>query len=151
MHAALRPEGMRTYRKRLCTLLGLPEGATEMQIHSLIMSGFPAQHIVKLCEHGEIAPRERDWIAPLRTPRRRAGAGHRLTVEESDKLFRVVHVTALAETIIGRRETARRWLEKPQVQFNERAPLDMLTTTAGMWAVEKCLLHVTECAQKRPD
>lgn len=151
MHAALRPEGMRTYRKRLCTLLGLPEGASELEIHCLIERGLPAQILVELCELGVILPRERDWIAPLRTPRRRAGAGHRLTVEESDQLFRVMHVTALAETIIGGRETARRWLEKPQVQFNERAPLDMLTTTAGMWAVEKCLLHVAECAQKRPD
>jgi len=151
MHAALRPEGMRTYRKRLCTLLGLPESVSELEIHCLIESGLPTPRLVELCELGVILPRERDWIVPPRMLRRRVGARQQLTVEESDRLFRVMHVTALAETITGGRETARRWLEKPQVQFNERAPLDMLTTTAGMWAVEKCLLHVAECAQKRPD
>ncbi len=77
--------------------------------------------------------------------------GQRLTAMESDKLFRAVHVTTLAETIFGGRDKARRWLEKPQKRFDGQAPLAMLTTTPGIWVVEKSLLHVAERAQKRPD
>ncbi len=90
-------------------------------------------------------------VVPLRTLRRRAGVGQRLTAMESDKLFRAVHVTTLAETIFGGRDKARRWLEKPQKRFDGQAPLAMLTTTPGIWVVEKSLLHVAERAQKRPD
>lgn len=151
MFAALRLEVKRVYRTQLYALLGLPESATEMQIHRLIMSGFPAQRLVELCELGEIAPRAQEWIVPLRTLRRRAGAGQQLTVEESDKLFRVMHIVALAQTIIGEHEKARRWLEKPQAQFNERTPLAMLTTTPGLWTVEESLLHVAERTWERPD
>lgn len=108
MFAALWSEEMRTYRKRLCTLLGIPESASELEIHCLIERGLPAQRLVELCGRGEIAPRERDRIIPLRTLRRRAGAGQQLTAGESDKLFRVMHVVALAQTIIGQHEKARR-------------------------------------------
>ncbi len=151
MRAALRLEKMRSYRNRLRALLGIPEGATEMQVHSLIMSGFPAQRLLELCELGAILPRERDWIVPPSTLRRRVSAAQRLTVEEGDRLFRVIHTLALAQTIFGRHETARRWLEKPQKLFDGQAPLAMLATTVGMWAVEEMLLHGPARTLELPD
>ena len=40
MFTALRKEERAAYRRRLHALLGIPEGATELQMHQLIVAGF---------------------------------------------------------------------------------------------------------------
>ncbi len=51
---ALRKEDRAVYRRRLHTLLGIPEAATELQMHHLIVAGFPAQSLAELCKQRDI-------------------------------------------------------------------------------------------------
>lgn len=140
----MRDTGYAAYRARLNALLGIPENATDNQIHQQILAGFPASRLVELCEIGEVSPIERDQIIPLRTLKTRLSKEQPLTVDESDRLFRAAHITAMAETIFGARAKARRWLSKPKERFNGEAPMAMLLTLQGTRQVEEMLLQITE-------
>lgn len=141
---AMRAEGYAAYRSRLNVLLGIPEDATEAQIHDRIVNGFPASRLVDLCERGEVSPLERDQIIPLRTLKTRVSKDQSLTVDESDRLFRTAHIVAMAETIFGSREKAKRWLGKAKERFNGHAPMSMLVTLQGTRQVEEMLLQLAE-------
>ncbi|HUH41048.1 MAG TPA: antitoxin Xre/MbcA/ParS toxin-binding domain-containing protein [Castellaniella sp.] len=141
---ALRKEGYSAYRARLHALLGISRTATDQQIHDSIVNGFPAQRLVDLCEQGEVTPIERDRIIPLRTLKTRLSKDQRLTVEESDRLFRAAHITAMAQIVFGNKEKAKRWLSKPKDRFSGAEPLTMLSTVQGTRQVEEMLLQIAE-------
>jgi len=140
----MRDSGYAAYRARLKALLGIPEDASENAIHAQILAGFPASRLVVLCEQGEVSPLERDQIIPLRTLKTRVSKDQRLTVEESDRLFRAAHITAMAETVFGSREKAKRWLNKPKERFSGQTPVALLLTVQGIRQVEEMLLQVAE-------
>lgn len=47
-------------------------------------------------------------------------------VDGSDRLFRAAHITAMADTLFGNDEKAKRWLSKPKDRFSEKSPMAML-------------------------
>lgn len=75
---------------------------------------------------------------PRRTLARRRKEG-RLTVEESDRLFRLAHVVSRAAEVFGEREKAARWLRKPNRALGDVTPLSQLDTDAGTRQVEAVL------------
>lgn len=140
----MRDAGYAAYRTRLNALLGIPEDATENQIHDSIVHGFPATRLIKLCEQGDVTPIERDQIIPLRTLKARLSKEQPLTVDESDRLFRAAHITAMAQTVFGNNNKAKHWLGKPKERFNGGAPMSMLSTIQGTRQVEDMLLQIAE-------
>lgn len=140
----MRDTGYATYRERLKALLDIPVDATETEIHDSIVHGFPAKRLMALCEQGEVTPMEREQIIPLRTLKTRLSREQPLTVDESDRLFRTAHITAIAQMIFGDRDKARRWLVKAKQRFNGQAPMNMLVTIQGTRQVEEMLLQIAE-------
>ncbi len=59
----------------------------------------------------------------------------RLTASESDRLYRVAHVTAIAEK-------AYRWLNKPKKRLLESSPVGLLYTFIGGRIVEDMLIQL---------
>ncbi len=141
---AMREPGYAAYRSRLKALLGIPEDATETDIHNSIVHGFPAAKLIDLCDRGEVTPVERDQIIPLRTLKTRLSKEQPLSVDESDRLFRTAHITAMAQTVFGDRYKAKRWLSKPKERFNGMAPISLLMTIQGTRQVEEMLLQIAE-------
>lgn len=145
MFPALRIEERAAYLRRLHALLGIPEGATELQMHERIAVGFPAQLLVDLCVQGEIPANVRDWITRPRRLKALLSGEQLLTVEEGDRLFRVVHVTVMAEAFFGESApAARRWLSRPMSAFDGRTPYAMIETTPGMHLVEERIIQGIE-------
>lgn len=141
----MRESGYAAYRDRLNILLGNSEDASETQIHDTIVNGFPANRLIELCENGDMTPFERNQIIPLRTLKTRLSKGQPLTVTESDRLFRSAHITAMAETVFGDRDKAKRWLTKPKDRFNNgQSPMAMLSTLHGTSQVEEMLIQLAE-------
>ncbi|CAM5784699.1 antitoxin Xre/MbcA/ParS toxin-binding domain-containing protein [Castellaniella caeni] len=140
----LRPPAYAAYRSRLSALLGIPDDASEIQIHERIVQGFPADRLIELCEQGDMSPTERDQIIPLRTLKNRLEKSQPLTVAESDRLFRAAHITAMAETIFRSRDKARRWLNKPKTRFDGHSPVSMLASLQGTRQVEEMLIQLAE-------
>lgn len=141
---ALRGEARAVYRRRLHALLEIPEDATEMQIHTRIVAGFPAQRLAELCEQGDVPAIVRGWIIPPRTLKARLNRGEHLTVDESDRLFRTAHIIALAQALFAESEKAKRWLSQPMSAFDGQVPFEMIRTTQGMQLVEERIIQGIE-------
>lgn len=140
-------------RRRRARLLGLPEHATDADVHAHIMKGIPVAQLAKLLSNGDIDAHAREQITPgpgqkeppveqMAAPD--ASPDDRLSADESDRLFRVVHTLVVAEILFGSRDKALRWLSKPKDRFSGNSPLQMLTSTAGAWLVEELLTQLAE-------
>lgn len=140
----LRGSGYSAYRVRLKTLLDISVLASDMDIHNCITQGFPATRLVQLTEDGTVSPLERDQIIPPRTLKNRINRDQLLTVEESDRFFRVAHIHAMADAVFGESDKAKHWLSKPKVRFGGMAPMQLLTTQQGTNQVEELLLQLAE-------
>lgn len=103
----LRDDVYHAYRIRLEASLHIPSNASDQDIHDMILAGFSASLIKSLCDVGTISPEERDRIIPLKTLKTKLVSNQLLTVDESDRLFRFAHITALAEVIFGDAEKAK--------------------------------------------
>ena len=137
-------EAYHAYRIRLEASLNIPSNASDQDIHDIIVAGFSASLIKSLCDVGTISPEERDRIIPLKMLKTKLVSNQLLTVDESDRLFRFAHITAMAEVIFGAAEKAKQWLSKPKSRFSGKSPTAMLTTTHGTHRVEEMLIRVAE-------
>lgn len=63
----------------------------------------------------------------------------RLRADESDRLYRLVRITATALAVFGDEEKARRWLLKPNRALGGEVPLALMDTDAGARQVEEIL------------
>ncbi len=134
----------RAYRVRLQALLQIPTDASDQEIQQLIEAGFPAGMIKVLSDLGMISTLERDQIISLKTLKARLAQGQRLTLHESDRLFRVAHITAIAMVVFGSDEKSKRWLSKPNGHFSGKRPIAMLFTTQESRQVEEMLIKIAE-------
>jgi putative toxin-antitoxin system antitoxin component (TIGR02293 family) len=75
---------------------------------------------------------------PMRTLARRKKE-KRLHADESDRLFRVGRIAALAEQTLGSKDKAKRWLQKANRALGGAAPLRLLDTELGARQVEDVL------------
>ncbi|WP_341521438.1 antitoxin Xre/MbcA/ParS toxin-binding domain-containing protein [Pseudomonas sp. G.S.17] len=133
------------YRSKLELLLQIPVHATGQQIHHAIETGFPASTVQTLCDIGSLDSQSRDTILPLETLRSRLARGQRLTVAESDRLFRICHILAtMAALFAGNDDKSERWLKQPHVRLSGKCPLALLSTTVGTSMVEELLIQATE-------
>ncbi|WP_433741252.1 antitoxin Xre/MbcA/ParS toxin-binding domain-containing protein [Pseudomonas putida] len=140
----MRKDAYRDFRVRLELLLHIPTNASDQDIHELIEAGFLADSVTVLCDVGAIGPTERNQIIPLRTLKVRLAANQRLTVHQSDRVFRFAYITAMAMTLFGSEEKAKRWLSKPMDCFSGKAPFALLSTFHGTRLVEEMLIQEAE-------
>lgn len=75
---------------------------------------------------------------PARTLARRR-LQRRFRPDESDRLFRVARIAALAEESLGGRDRAARWLKRPNRALGNAVPLHHLDTELGARQVEDIL------------
>ncbi len=140
----LRQDAYHAYRMRLERLLHISVNASDLDIHDMIVAGFSVSLIKMLCDDGTLSDVERDRIIHPKTLKTRLSANHLLTLPESDRLFRFVHITAMAEVIFGDKVKAKQWLSKPKARFLGESPSSMVATTFGTHLVEEMLIQVSE-------
>jgi len=80
-------------------------------------------------------------VAP-RTLARRKHQRH-LSPLESDRLYRVAHVTDLAAQVLGDLTKARLWLHRPNRALGAKSPLSLLDTEIGGRQVSDALLRIS--------
>ena len=124
--------------------LGLQSPATEGEILRIV-EGRLAPSVIKRLNALGLERSEIDRIViPSRTLQHRRSRREKLTVEESDRVLRVIRVLSLTESIYGSRERALDWLRKPHPRLDGRTPLSLLTTDAGSRIVEELLVQIDE-------
>lgn len=78
---------------------------------------------------------------PARTLARRKKE-HRLSPEESDRLFRLGRIATLAAEVLGDRQKAATWLRAENRALGHATPLSRLDTDLGTEEVETVLLRL---------
>lgn len=74
-----------------------------------------------------------------RTLSRKRRLKERLSITESERIYRVSRVLEAAEGLFGSRDAAREWILTPCASFGDVAPLDLLDTDVGTAEVEGLL------------
>lgn len=124
--------------------LGLRTPATENEILRIV-EGRLAPSVVKRLVALGLERSEIDiLVIPSRTLQHRRSRREKLTVEESDRVLRVIRVLSLAESVYGSRERALAWLRHPHARIEGRTPLSLLKTGAGSRIVEELLIQIDE-------
>lgn len=76
----------------------------------------------------------------LRTlQRHKENPAKRLSQEQSGRIWKLAEVLARATAALGSLEAAEEWLERPAIGLNQRRPIDLLATPAGVELVEDLL------------
>ena len=132
--------------KRMVETLGGPKilrvGNLE-DLRNRVRSGLPYGSLEAVTSAYAIDTNELASIlnVPPRTLARRRKA-RRFSAEESDRLFRVRRVAALAENVLGGRDKATGWLHKPNRALGQKTPLQSLDSDLGAAEVESLLRRI---------
>jgi len=114
--------------------------ASEGDLREAIREGFPHAVIEELMRASGLTLKELATALDLsaRSLQRRRRSG-RLARYESDRLYRLARIIALANEFIGDHERAVRWLKRPNRALGGISPVTALDTELGARQVENIL------------
>lgn len=112
---------------------------SEEDLVEAIVTGFPADVLVRLRDAGYPYTVLDQVVAPRRTLMRRKSAQQRLTRSESDAAWRLAHVLSMATRVFDGRKAALAWLSRTKGAFRGRTPIELLETSVGTSHVERIL------------
>lgn len=124
--------------------LGLRPPKSERELLDIVEHQLPASSIKRLLALGITRAEVDTLVIPLRTLQHRRSRHQKLTVDESDRVLRVMRALSEAEDLYGSRERALEWLRHGNARLGNRAPLDLLKTDAGSRIVDELLLQIDE-------
>ncbi|MGR9248953.1 type II RES/Xre toxin-antitoxin system antitoxin [Rhizobium leguminosarum] len=112
-----------------------------LDAHELLLHGLPASaldHLVgTLVVIGKNESLEKAVGMSLRTWQRRKDMPSKpLNQEQSGRAWKFAEILAKATDIFGSQAEAEQWLERPAVGLEQRRPIDLLGTPAGVELVE---------------
>src|SRR5206468_12885338 len=112
----------------------------DSDLQTAIREGFPQQVIEKLVEAADLSIKELAACLDLspRSLQRRRREG-RLVRYESDRIYRLARIVALAKSSLGGRNAATRWLKRANRALGGQAPLAVIDTELGARNVENVL------------
>jgi len=79
------------------------------------------------------------FVIPHRTRRHRIVKNERLTVEESDRVVRLLRIQTLAEESFEDKIKANRWLRRRLAELGGNTPLEVAATETGARVIETIL------------
>ena len=112
----------------------------DIDLQAAIREGLPQRVIEELMEAADLSIKELATCLDLspRSLQRRRREG-RLARYESDRVYRLARIVALAKSSLGGRDAATRWLKRPNRALGGKAPLSVIDTELGARAVENVL------------
>jgi putative toxin-antitoxin system antitoxin component (TIGR02293 family) len=114
--------------------------SNDRDMREAIRDGFPPAVVERVMRASGLTLKELadalDLSARSLQRRRRSG---KLARYESDRLYRLARLVAIASDYLGDQERARRWLRRPNRALGGIAPLATIDTEAGARQVENIL------------
>src|SRR5271163_4018790 len=135
---------MSTAHHQIGSWLGITSAITEAEVLQLVERRLPTSAINRLLALGLTRPEIDATVIALRTLQHRRSRHEKLTIEESDRVLRVLRVLSLAESVYDSRERALQWLRTAHPRLESRTPLSLLTTDTGSRIVEQLLVQIDE-------
>jgi len=99
-------------------------GLPKRSINEVLETGYSAQEIIELVFLGK----------------RPSHSG--LSIDESDRIVRLIRIASRAKDVFGNPEKAWRWLRKPKQAFDGKTCIEMLITEHGGREVENMLTRI---------
>jgi putative toxin-antitoxin system antitoxin component (TIGR02293 family) len=131
--------------QRVRELLGLSSPAEAYSEASrIVASGLDVGTLDRLIAAGFTKQELFDLVIPQRTLSHRKGKVARLSRDESDRVVRLARIFTFALEVFGDRDNTWHWLRTPKHLFDNKAPLDLLSTEAGAREVEEELIRIDE-------
>jgi putative toxin-antitoxin system antitoxin component (TIGR02293 family) len=117
--------------------------STDRDLREAIREGFPPAVVEELMRSSGLTLKELAESLDLspRSLQRRRRSG-RLARFESDRLYRLARIVALAHQNLGSQELAMRWLRRTNRALGGLAPVSAIDTEAGARQVENVLGHI---------
>jgi putative toxin-antitoxin system antitoxin component (TIGR02293 family) len=113
------------------------------EAHEAMLRGLPRLSLSKLVENLPVLNIDEASEAlgvSVRTLQRHKHAPvARLSPEQSGRAWQLAEIVAKATAVFGSRDEAQQWLRRPAIGLDQRRPLDLLTTPAGVRLVEDYL------------
>jgi putative toxin-antitoxin system antitoxin component (TIGR02293 family) len=122
----------------------LVDQPVNLKTAELVEQGLPTSSIEALRENGLTFSEVHALVVPARTLKHRKEKKQPLSIEETDRAFRVAKVLALAEHVFANHDKALAWLRRPNKRLEQRAPLDMLRSEVGGELVREMLYQIDE-------
>ena len=117
---------------------------TALDAHDLIAEGLPSGalgHLVDGLSHLDLTDSLDKAVGmSLRTWQRRKDEPARpLSPEQGGRTWKFAEILAQATAVFGSQAEAESWLQRPAIGLNQRRPIDLLATPAGVELVETYL------------
>jgi putative toxin-antitoxin system antitoxin component (TIGR02293 family) len=118
-----------------------------LDVHEMILQGLPSQALTHFI-HRFVILHKTAWLEKafgmsLRTFQRRKEAPAKpLSQEQSGRTWKFAKILAKATEVLGSQEEAEKWLERPAIGLDQRRPIDLLATPAGVELVENYLTQL---------
>jgi putative toxin-antitoxin system antitoxin component (TIGR02293 family) len=113
---------------------------TSDDLQTAIREGFPQEVVGSVMNSAGLTLKQLSAALDLspRSLQRRRHTGN-LARYESDRLYRLARIVALAKHYIGDEEAATRWLKRPNRALGGHVPIEVIDTELGARAVENVL------------
>ncbi len=120
---------------------------TPLDAHDMLSDGMPSAALVRLFGNLGILQRspslEKAVGMSLRTFQRRKDTPTKpLSQEQGGRAWKFAEILAKATEVFGSQDEAERWLDRPAMGLDQRRPIDLLTTPAGVEMVEDFLTRL---------
>jgi putative toxin-antitoxin system antitoxin component (TIGR02293 family) len=118
-----------------------------LEAHEMLLHGLPSRALGHLVEN-LVFLRWDDAFAKAigmshRTYQRHTSASAKpLNPEQSGRTWKLAEILAKAAAVFGSKAEAEQWLERPAIGLNQRKPIDLLATPAGVELVEDFLVRL---------
>ena len=127
--------GVRVLRHRLRNAL---------DVHEALASGLPGEALTHLIDnlvslHDPASIEKAIGISRRTFQRRKVAPRKPLSQEQSGRTWKFAEILAKATAVLGSQEEAEQWLERPAIGIDQRLPIDLLATPAGVRIVEDYL------------
>ena len=145
------PKGLGNDLQKVADLLGGPRILSRritstLDAHELLLDGLPGSALTHFVSHLlfiQTDSLEKAFGMSLRTFQRRKGAPDKpLSQEQSGRTWKFAEILAKATDVFGSQEEAEQWPERPAIGLNQRSPIDLLATPAGIELVEQYLTRL---------
>lgn len=127
------------------TLRKVPQNPIET--HEMLLRGLPTKALTYLVQNF-VSLRWDDSFAKAigmsqRTYQRHTTATAKpLNPEQSGRTWKLAEILTKATNIFGSKEEAEQWLEQPAIGLDQRRPIDLLATPAGVELVEDFMVRL---------
>jgi putative toxin-antitoxin system antitoxin component (TIGR02293 family) len=145
------PRGLGNDLQKVADLLGGPRILSRritstLDAHELLLDGLPGSALTHFVSHLlfiQTDSLEKAFGMSLRTFQRRKDAPNKpLSQEQSGRTWKFAEILAKATDVFGSQEEAEQWLERPAIGLDQRRPIDLLATPAGIELVEQYLTRL---------